>query len=267
MAVTMSLLLSKGANSEEQPSSGDAAPQAAASPDPGTPATPDDDWHTDFTFYLWFPGTHGTTGVNGHDVNFRASAGDILSHFRFGLMGTLGVQRGRFVGIGDLIWVRLAAYNSRTLPFPGLPELSSTVKAQQFILTPEFGYRFLDHEKIKIDALMGLRYWHLGSSLQFTPSLGLNVSPSANWVDPLMGTRIVFPLSPKAEVTILGDAGGWGAGSQLDYQIVGALRYNLKPKWTLGVGYRYLFVNYHPGNFLYESALTGPMIGVTYHFK
>lgn len=193
MAMTMSLLFCGAANSEEQATGGDAAPQATASATPGNAAaTSDDDWHTDFTFYLWFPGTHGTTGVNGHDVNFRASAGDILSHFRFGLMGTLGVQRGRFVGIGDLIWVRLAAYNSRTLPFPGLPQLSSTVKAQQFILTPEIGYRVVDHEKIKIDALMGLRYWHLGSSLQFTPSLGLNLSPSANWVDPLTGRALFF---------------------------------------------------------------------------
>ncbi|MBV8865898.1 MAG: hypothetical protein JO210_10935 [Acidobacteriaceae bacterium] len=83
-----------------------------------------------------------------------------------------------------------------------------------------------------------------------------------------MGTRILFPLSPKLLVTILGDAGGWGAGSQLDYQIFGAIGYRLSEKFSLGAGYRYLFVNYRPGNSgIYESALSGALIGVNYHFK
>lgn len=276
MAMAMSLLFCGAANSEEQPTVGDATPQATASPTPGPAATTsDDDWHTDLALYLWFPGMHGETGLFDRDVGFKASATDILSHFRFGFMGTLGAQKGRFVAIGDLIWVRLRTDPQRTLLIPpslgiGAPqiEVSAQVKAQMFILTPEFGYRFVDREKLKVDALMGLRYWHLGASTQFTPSpLGLNFSQSANWVDPLMGARILFPLSPKLLVTIMGDGGGWGAGSQLDYQILGAIGYTLTPKWTLGAGYRYLFVNYHPGNFLYQAAMSGAMLGVTYHFK
>jgi hypothetical protein len=231
-------------------------------------ADPGDAWHTALAMYLWFPGVHGTLGNGVRNVDFRASPGDLLSNFRFGLMGAVQVQGGRFVLISDLVWVRLRSTNTTTLPFAGLPTLSAEAKAWQFVLTPEIGYRFIDREKVKIDALWGFRYWHIGSSLQFTPSLlGFNFSGSQNWADFLMGARIQFPLSPKLLVTVLGDAGGWGAASQLDYQIVGTIGYRLSAKFTLGAGYRYLYVNYRPGNFVYATAMSGAMVGINYNIK
>jgi hypothetical protein len=82
-----------------------------------------------------------------------------------------------------------------------------------------------------------------------------------------MGARILFPLSPKLLVTIGGDAGGWGP-SQLDYEIVGSLGYNLSSKFTLGAGYRYLYVDYRPAtDAIYKQAMSGALIGVNYHVK
>jgi hypothetical protein len=268
-AVLLMLCFSKPASAEDQPAAADTPEQASVGAPSATPATgPDDKWHANLTLYLWLAGVHGTIGVGGHDVDFRASPSDLLSHFRFGLMGAVQAQRGRFVFINDLMWVRLRATNATTLPLPGQPQLSAEAKAWELIVTPEFGYRAFDGEKIKIDGFLGVRYWHVGSSLQFTPSpFGRVFSKSLNWPDPLMGARILFPLSPKLLVTILGDAGGWGAGAQLDYQIFGAIGYKLSRKFTLGAGYRYLFVNYLPGKSIYETAMGGAMLGVTYHFK
>ena len=241
----------------------------------GAPSTtaaagPDDSWHLDMLAYLWLAGSHGTIGIENHDVDFRASPTDLLSHFRFGLMGTLQARRGRYVFINDLLWVRLRATNTTTLPISGQPQLSAEAKAWQFIVTPAFGYRFLDTKRIKMDAIMlGVRYWHVGSSLQFTPSpFGRTFSKSLNWADPLMGARILFPLSSKVLVTIGGDAGGFGAGAQLDYEMVGSLGYDLSRKFTLTAGYRYLYVDYRPtGGSIYKQIMNGAVIGVTYHFK
>jgi hypothetical protein len=72
--------------------------------------------------------------------------------------------------------------------------------------------------------MLGVRYWHVGSSLQFTPSpFGRTFSKTLNWADPLMGARILFPLSPKVLVTIGGDAGGWGAGAQWTMRLLAHL--------------------------------------------
>jgi hypothetical protein len=110
-------------------------------------APPNDSWHTGLTLYLWFPGVRGTTGVGGRNVDFRASAGDLLSHARFGLMGLVEAQRGRFVILSDLMCVRLEANKQRALPFRGFPTLTAQVKSYQLIVNPEFGYRLIDGEK------------------------------------------------------------------------------------------------------------------------
>jgi hypothetical protein len=118
----------------------------------------------------------------------------------------------------------------------------------EFILTPKVGYRLVDSRIVKIAALTGFRYWHFSENLKLVPSnLNLSFSDSQNWVDPLVGGRILANLSPKISVSIGGDVGGWNTGSVLDYQIVGALGYRIKPAVVLQAGYRYLAVDYRNG--------------------
>jgi len=56
----------------------------------------------------------------------------------------------------------------------------------------------------------------------------------------------VVPLSPKIAVIIAGDAGGGGAN--VDYQVAGFANLQIKPKWGIGIGYRYLDINYRNSN-------------------
>jgi hypothetical protein len=240
----------------------------ASGPPQAGPAGPDNAWHFAVSPYLWFPGVHGTAvGPGGRGESFRASPGDLLSNFRFGLMGAVEARRKRVVLSGDLMWIRLEA--DKAIPFPGLGATSAQIKATEFLLTPKIGFRVINNEIIKIDALTGFRYWHLGESLNFNPSLlGLNFSGSQNFVDPLVGGRIQAALSPKIVVNILGDVGGWGTGSQLEYQWAGLLGYRIKPAWTLQVGYRYLFIDYRGSRgFVFNATTAGVMFGVTLNLK
>jgi hypothetical protein len=161
---------------------------------------------------------HGTVGVLGHQASFHATPGDLLSHFRFGLMGAADARYKRLVLPLDVMWIRLA--DDKALPFPDIEATSADVKLTEFILTPKIGYRVLDREKFKIDGLTGLRYWHIGQNLEFSPSdAGLNFSGSQNWVDVLVGGRVLATLSPKVELTVAGDVGGWGAAAEMDYRV------------------------------------------------
>jgi len=247
-------------------------PKKADSADSVPPASDtteaDDDWHFAVTPYLWFPGMHGTaTGPRGGSLSFRASPGDLLSNFRFGLMGAFEASRKRLVLSGDLMWVRLE--DDKAVPFPGLLATSASMKASEFFLTPKVGIRVIDQERIKVIAQTGFRYWHLGESLKFNPSsLGLSFSGSQDFVDPVVGGRIEASLSPKIVVILLGDVGGWGTGSELEYQWAGSLGYKIKPKWVLLSGYRYLFVDKRGGRgFVFNSTSAGVAFGVTINLK
>jgi hypothetical protein len=239
-----------------------------ASPIPAGSTATDGGWHFAVSPYLWFPGVHGTAaGPGGRSLAFRASAADLLSHFRFGLMGAVEARHKRIVVPLDLMWIRLE--DDRALPAPALAAISANMKASEFILTPKIGYRVIDKPAFQADVLSGIRYWHLGETLNFNPSLlGRNFSGSQNFVDPLVGGRIQLALSPKVVVNVLGDVGGWGAGSQLEYQVAGMLGYRIKPAVTLQAGYRYLNVDYRTTQgVVFNATMSGVIFGATFNLK
>jgi hypothetical protein len=245
-----------------------AAEPAASSPPQAVEAGADDAWHFAWNGYLWLPGVHGTVvAPGGRGLGFRASPGDLLSNARFGLMGAVEARRNRIVTSIDILWIRLE--DDKALPFPRLSAISANMKATEFLLTPKIGFRVINEEKIKIDALAGFRYWYLGENLKFNPSLlGLNFSGSQDFVDPVVGGRIQVALSPKIVVNILGDVGGWDTGSHLEYQVAGVLGYRIKPKWTLQAGYRYLNIDKTSSRGLVFNATTaGVVFGMTRTFR
>jgi hypothetical protein len=231
----------------DQPLTSEAESTSAATPASPQVGEPTSDWHFAVSPYLWFPGVHGTIGAFGRDVSVHATPGDLLSNFRFGLMGAFEARYKRIVLPLDLMWIRLE--DDKALPFPNLMATKAKLTGSELLLTPKIGYRLLDEKRIKIDALTGFRYWHFSENLKFVPSnLNLNFSGSQNLVDPLVGGRVQLGLTPKIEANILGDVGGWGTGSQLEYQVAGVLGYKIKPKWTLQAGYRYLSIDYRNSN-------------------
>jgi hypothetical protein len=202
-AIALSPFLVSRAVAQERPAELNAPPPAGgggASPDANGSA--DGQWHIGFLPYLWFAGVHGTTGVRGFNASVHASAGDLLSHFNFGLMGAVEVRKNRVVLPVDTMWIRLS--DSKSLPENVVGVNSIDTRVGQFVLSPKGGYRIIDGQKLKVDGLVGLRYWHLGERLNFSPTIFNGVSTSQNWVDALGGCRIQMLLSPKASVTIIG---------------------------------------------------------------
>jgi hypothetical protein len=253
-----------GASTSQTPAPGPAVPDSAQ------PSSPADDggWHVSLSPYGWFPGLHGNFVARGNGLSVSASAIDLLSNARFGLMGVVEGRYKRLVLPVDVVWGKFGA--NKALPFPILSETSASLKATMLILSPKVGYRLLDQKAFKIDALVGIRYWYFGENLRFIPSrTGLNFSGAQEWVDPVVGGRIQAALSPKIVATVFGNVGGWGTGSQLEYEAGGLLGFKIKPAWTLQAGYRYLFTDYRTngGLTVVNMVLSGIVIGATVNLK
>jgi hypothetical protein len=266
--ILVSCLLYLPARAQEpEPSSVDLQTQASSSPSGKAGAAEDGGWHFALSPYLWFAGAHGTAGALGRDVSIHASPGDLLSHFDIGVMGAAEARYHRFLLSGDIIWVRIS--DSKAPPFLGLGAVSANATVGQFVWTSNLGYRVIDRKKMKADANVGVRYWHLGQKLNFNPSLlGLNVNTSQNWADIVVGGRVQLPVGKKTVINLLGDVGGWNATAKLDYQFAALLGYKICPKWTLLAGYRYLFVDYRPTNLsVYSVVTSGALLGLTYTFR
>jgi hypothetical protein len=243
------------ASSDPTSAASDGLPDAPSSHS----AAADDSWRFLISIYGWFPGMHGTVGVLGHDAGVHMPFSDLFHYLKGVIPIAFEADKGRFVMPLDFFWVKLG--DNKGIPFNELGQTSVDAHITESIFTPKVGYRIIDGEHMKVDALVGLRYWHLSQSLTLVPSQ-VSRSQSANWVDGLGGGRFIFPLGEKAAVTIAGDAGGGGASS--DYQVVGLFTYKFTQKLGLGLGWRYLDVNYFNGNkgFLFDAAMTGALAGL-----
>ena len=155
--------------------------------------------------------------------------------------------------------------DDRLIPLTDLRQTSVNLHVTESIFTPKFGYRVVDAEHFKIDALGGIRYWYVSQNVTVEPS-GIGGTRSTNWVDGLGGARFTVPFNEKAAIMVAGDAGGGGAN--LDYQVVGLFTYKFTPKFGLGLGWRYLDVDYRAGNhqFVYDVAQSGALAGVFFEF-
>ena len=215
------------------------------------------------SIYGWFAGVHGTAGVLGHDTGIHIPFSDLFHYLKGIIPIAVEADKGRFVMPIDYLWIKLG--DDKALPLTDIGQTSINAHITESILTPKIGYRLLDGEHLKIDALGGIRYWYLGQNLTLEP-IGLGFTKSANWVDGVGGARFILPLGEKAAVNIAGDAGGGGAN--LDYQVIGLLTYQLTKHLGLGLGWRYLDVDYRPSGhqFVWDVAQSGALAGLYFNF-
>jgi hypothetical protein len=226
------------------------------------------DWHIDWVpAYLWFTGLKGTVGAGGYQVPVDATFGDIFSQLNIGLMTVSDVRRKRIGLLTDLFYISLSS-NQQSTPI-GVSYSGFNANSKTFFLDPEAYFRVLDGDVLSVDALAGFRYWHLNNNMQLFPAAlpGATIGQTQDWVDPLLGARFRLNMRKGLFATLKGDAGGFGVGSQVTYQIYAGVGKEFKRKFSTIIGYRYLDVDYRNGGFVDDTHMSGPVIGFNLHFQ
>ena len=89
-------------------------------------------------------------------------------------------------------------------------------------------------------------------------------------VYPVIGVAFSTALSDKWSFQAQGDIGGFGVGSQFAWQAWGNFSWRFSKLASLALGYRHLDWDYEEGSgptrFTYDAYLSGPVVGVTFHF-
>lgn len=249
------------------------------------PARVDDaDWAFQATGYLW------ATGLSGNISPFRRaptlhvekSFSDVMEDLNFGGFLNIWGRYDRFVLSGDLMYVDTtdskAAGPLPALQIPGLPTLpagaaiAANVDTQEFMATLQAGYRIVDADGFSLDALAGARFWHISNEVAVTASHPLIGSVSAThkesfgWVDPVIGARAFFGLTDRLSVQGQVDIGGFGAGSDLTWSALATVNYIFTDTLSVSAGYKVLDVDYSDDGYVFDSRLSGPVVGLTYRF-
>jgi hypothetical protein len=125
---------------------------------------------------------------------------------------------------------------------------------------------------VAVDALVGVRYTYLDVNLDidFFPDR----KGDQGWVDPLIGVRSLWHLSKRWDLSLAGDVGGFGVGSDFTWHADGLIgyRFDLFGEENAQVfgGYRALSQDYDTGSgfdkFEWDVIMHGPILGLSISF-
>lgn len=288
----------------------ESASPATASPATASPsaisasdASDSQPWQFSAASYAWLMGVTGNIGVRGQQVDTNASFIDLVqkSNTLFGLMGYFEADKGPAGVYLDLVYTKLNFSASQTAyrnPLPGLRISANAYAAASYqLFIAEMGgvytlanWRRSETSFTAVDGLLAFRYWNnmltasfdadanfdIGRRFRFDRSGGLAIASSdvIQWVDPVVGFRLRHQFDAHQELSLRGDIGGFGLGSQFSWQALAVYRYGwqLEGGQTLSalLGFRALSVAYSRGSgddtTAINELLYGPIIGVSLRF-
>lgn len=264
------------------------------------PAPLPSQWQFNFTPYGWLMGIDGDVTVRGHTVDVNESFIDLVedSDSLIALMGFFEARRGRFSLFSDLVWADLTFSGNiqrQANPIANLNVLASANAKLDYELTIiqtgasyEIARWSRNGASTALDLMASARYWNqsvdvsvnvtgnvdLGTiGFQRSGSRAIAKSGDLDWVDPVIGGRLRHQTASGSEITLTGDVGGFGAGSDFSWQAVATYGFDVSlfgtPVHTV-VGYRAIGVDYSEsgpfGQNGIDAVLHGPVIGAKFRW-
>jgi hypothetical protein len=242
-----------------------------------------DEWQFGATLYGWLPDIAGNaTFPSGAGTDINVDVSTILDHLKMTAQGSFALQKGRWGGFTDIVYLDVGDSMSRTRgltigdqPLPGSIEASTNFDLKSTIWTFAGSYRAMANSDSTFDWLAGARLANFKQTFkwEFTGDFGPIAPP------PLTGSRSSSVdqwdaiVGFKGSVTFGADH-NWvmpyyfdvGAGdSDMTWQAMVGLGYAFS--WgELGVAWRYLDYDLKSGRPVRDLNLNGPGIGATFRW-
>ena len=215
--------------------------------------------------YLWLIGTDGDIALRNTKASADADFGDVWDDLEAGFTGYLEARKDKWGVYGDFSYLRLQN-GAKVGPVKVDIETSSTLVEVGVLHRVYEG--FAGDHPVGTDVFAGARYNGIDGEIDFAAVP--DVTKDKSWIDPIIGAAFSRDMSEKFVVTVSGDIGGFGIGSDFtwSFRILGG--YRLSKAINLWFGYRYLDTDYDDGSgankFEYDVAVHGPIIGASFHF-
>lgn len=246
-----------------------------------------EDWSVGVAPYLWLPQIQGTLSTRGVTAVIDLDYHDLFDLLGNGDLFAAGVHlEGRYRKLSFLVDDFGGTARPQTSVKYGPNEMLRGRADVTFDFNfLEFGpaYRVVDlpvddDRSIIIDLLTGGRFMYFHDSISVLNARGnadQKVNATTTWVDPFVGGRWWVPVSENLDVIFRGDIGGFGAGSQLAWNLVGGFQYELPwspggVRTSIAAIYKAFDFNYATGSASQKTVvalnLRGPALGLTFEF-
>ena len=254
-----------------------------------TTAGAQEQWTFALTPYRWLPNVNGTLKYDippgaGGAPQVDTGPNNYLENLSFALMLSGEARRGRWSVLADLIYldfdkeksnVKSVDFGGSRVSASGDVQTRSSLKGYE--LTVAGGYTLVQSPRATLDALGGVRYFHIEASSdwqltatisgpgagQSFPASG-NASRSVDIVDAIVGVRgrVRWGETPWFSPYYLDIGAG---SSKLTWQSLVGIGYAFK--WGDAVlAYRTLFYDQNDDKLLQDFRFSGPTLGAAFRF-
>jgi hypothetical protein len=232
-------------------------------------ATNDNDtWQFQLVPYAWLAGQNGTVATlpplppSDIDINFYD---DIAGNINGAIMLVGEARKGRYGLVMEIAYTDIEIED----PTPGPFFTLLTSRTESWLVSAAGFYRLTENQGAFLDLLGGVRYWSVDSTLSLQEGLlpARSISNKEDWFDPIIGLKGFSPLGDsRFFVSGFLVLGGFGVGSDFMWDANINLGYQWTETFSTTFGYRYLDVDYEDGNFLYDVAQDGLILGLSWRF-
>lgn len=111
-----------------------------------------------------------------------------------------------------------------------------------------------------------VEFQHPSASHPAIGTLSASHGESFGWMDPVVGLRAFLSITDRLSIQAQADIGGFGAGSDLTWSALATVNYLVDDHLSVSAGYKVLDVDYNRGGHVYETRLSGPVLGATWRF-
>lgn len=226
------------------------------------------DWDFDAYFDAWI--VQMSVNVNplalGFEQNIFLSTGDIISHLDWIVPLGADIRYKRFGFLPNVTGLKISGDGET----PGALFSDLEVGMTMWVVNLPVYYRVIDQPGLSVDLLAGARLLSVDMDLELTGGpVGVNRGRRStnvgtdNW-DAVAGLRIEGDLTDRLYYSIYGDVGA--GDSDLTWQVLAGFGYQVTPKLTALLGYRYLY--YEGGDELKAIDITGsgPQLSLKWDF-
>jgi hypothetical protein len=216
------------------------------------------EWSFNLSIYGWATAIEGTISAGNRTADVDVAFSDVLKHLDMTLMGAAELRYKRWGFFGDLVYARL---HDDIAPPAGIVFSSTHEVVKETIGTFLLTYRVVDANPAYLDLFAGARVYGFYSEIVLRPNLGqtgVNGSGTNTWADPILGMRGRYYVSRGVFLNGYGDIGGFGAGSELSWQVLGAVGVQAARWCDVQLGYRALGFEYGSGNGKQEITTHAP---------
>jgi hypothetical protein len=215
-----------------------------------------EDWSFQITPYIWTPGLDTSLKVGPNPpVDGSTSILDILDG-AFLIGGR--VTQDRWSAFGEMNYLSLGDDIA-----PNIEVLDASWSLEGVMGSLSLGYAIHETARTRTEVFGGVRAWSLDVE---TEVRSLRASVTRTWTDPIVGARVETDLSDRVTLAGLVDVGGFGVGSDLQWEALAEVSWSMTDRIALVAGYRYLKLDFDDDGLVLDMTMSGPFLAVTFGF-